>query len=619
MMDLYQQYIHKSRYARYIPELRRRETWEETVNRYVTNVVEPHVGLGSTTNQIRKAILEMDIMPSMRAMMTAGPALERDHVAGYNCAYVAVDDRKVFDEIMYILLCGTGVGFSVERKYTSQLPEVPHSFYPASATIHVADSKIGWASATRKLVSLLFDGQVPDVDYSRLRPEGSPLKTFGGRASGPGPLRECHNFIITTFKGAAGRQLNDLECHDIICKIAESVVCGGVRRSALLSLSNLQSERLRTAKQGTWYYADPQRALSNNSVCYTERPDIGVFLKEWSALIESRSGERGLFSRYAAERELPDRREGGHDWGTNPCSEIVLRPRQFCNLTEVVARKGDTLEDLKRKVRLATILGTIQSTFTDFRYLGKKWKDNCEEERLLGVSITGIMDCTLLNTDNADPHVLSDLREHAIKINTRWAKQIGISPSAAITCVKPSGTVSQLTNSSSGIHPRYARYYIRRVRQAKSDPLCQVLIDAGVPHETDVTNESQWVFDFPVKSPDDSITVDDVGAIAQLEHWKIYNANFCEHKPSVSIYVKDSEWLDVGAWVYKNFDLLSGVSFFPVDDHSYRQAPYERITSEEYDKLISVMPTEVDWNIEEELDSTTSSQELACAGGACEL
>jgi ribonucleoside-diphosphate reductase alpha chain len=619
-VDLYQQFIHKSRYARYLPEEKRRETWEETVDRYVANVIEPHVGAGNTSAEIRNAILRMDVMPSMRAMMTAGPALNRDHVAGYNCAYVPIDDRKAFDEIMYILLCGTGVGFSVERKYTSQLPDVPDTFYPAETTIHVADSKIGWASATRKLVSLLYDGCVAEMDYSKVRPEGTPLKTFGGRASGPGPLKDLHNFIIATFKGAAGRKLNDLECHDIVCKIAEGVVCGGVRRSALLSLSNLQSERLRTAKQGTWYYADPQRALSNNSVCYTERPDISVFIKEWAALIESRSGERGLFSRYAVERELPDRRERGYDWGTNPCSEIVLRPRQFCNLTEVVVRPMDDLSDLKRKIRLATIMGTAQSCFTDFRYLGKKWKDNCEEERLLGVSLTGIMDHPVLSTvTDTLPNILEELRDHAIKINAKWAKQFGIAPSAAITCVKPSGTVSQLTSSSSGIHPRYAPYYLRRVRQHKTDPISQVLIDAGVPHETDVTNETQWVFTFPIKSPDACVTVDGITAIEQLEHWKLFNEVYCEHKPSVSIYVRDSEWMEVGAWVYNNFDHLSGVSFFPVDDHSYRQAPYERIEQQEYEAMARGFPTAINWDIEEEMDSTTSSQELACAGGACEL
>lgn len=627
-MDLYQEYIHKSRYARYLPEEKRRETWAETVDRYMLFMTdhlyenEDYKLSEKTYNELRDAIYNMDIMPSMRAMMTAGPALERDHVAGYNCAYVPVDDRKVFDEIMYILLCGTGVGFSCERQYVSKLPEIPDTFFPASATINVADSKIGWASALRKFISMLYDGQVPDVDYSKIRASGAPLKTFGGRASGPEPLKELFQFVLTTFEGAKGRQLNDLECHDIVCKIAESVVVGGVRRSALISLSNLQSERLRGAKQGTWYYADPQRALSNNSVCYTETPDIGVFLREWTSLYESKSGERGLFSRATAEAELPERREGGHEWGTNPCSEIILRPRQFCNLTEVVVRADDDTDALKQKVRLATILGSFQSTLTSFRYLGKRWQSNCEEERLLGVSLTGIQDHPFLNTGShydSLEHLLKELKDYAISTNARWARELGIQPSAAITCVKPSGTVSQLTNSSSGIHPRYAEYYIRRVRQAKSDPLSQALIDAGVPYETDVTNESTWVFTFPQASPKWSVYSGTVGAIAQLQHWRIFNEAYCEHKPSVSIYVKEHEWMSVGAWVYENFDAISGVSFFPVDDHSYRQAPYQSITKAEYQELMETFPTEIDWNVSEEIDSTTASQELACAGGACEL
>ena len=628
MMDLYQQYIHKSRYARYLPDEKRRETWEETVDRYMTFMTE-HLSKNmdynlseKTYNELRDAIYNMEIMPSMRAMMTAGPALERDHVAGYNCAYVPIDDRKVFDEIMYILLCGTGVGFSVEREYTSKLPEVPKEFYPASATIYVADSKIGWASALRKFISLLYDGQVPEVDYSKVRPAGTPLKTFGGRASGPEPLQELLAFVYSIFEGAKGRQLNDLECHDIVCKIAESVVVGGVRRSALISLSNLQSERLRGAKQGTWYYADPQRALSNNSVCYTETPDTGVFLKEWAALYESKSGERGIFSRATAEADLPERREGGHEWGTNPCSEIILRPRQFCNLTEVVCRSDDSADDLKRKIRLATILGTFQSTLTSFRYLGKRWQSNCEEERLLGVSLTGIQDCQLLNMGTLQitlNDLLENLKTYSISVNSRWATELGIQRSAAITCVKPSGTVSQLTNSSSGIHPRYAPYYVRRVRQSKSDPLSQALIDAGVPHETDVTNESTWVFTFPQASPEGSVCVSDVAAISQLKHWKIFDKTYCEHKPSVSIYVREDEWMAVGAWVFCNFDAISGVSFFPVDEHSYRQAPYQAIEKKEWEGLMAEFPTEIDWNVNEEIDSTTSSQELACAGGACEL
>jgi ribonucleoside-triphosphate reductase (thioredoxin) len=628
IMELYQEYIHKSRYARYLPDLKRRETWEETVQRYMDFMV-THLALNydynlsdKTERELFNAIYNMEIMPSMRALMTAGPALERDHVAGYNCAYVPIDDRKVFDEIMYVLLCGTGVGFSVERRYVSKLPEIPDTFYPASATINVADSKIGWASALRKYISLLYDGQIAEVDYSRVRGAGSVLKTFGGRASGPEPLRELLQFVLHVFEGAKGRKLNDLECHDIVCKIAESVVVGGVRRSALISLSNLQSERLRGAKQGTWYYADPQRALSNNSVCYTETPDTGVYLREWTSLYESKSGERGIFNRATAETELPERREPGHEWGTNPCSEIILRPRQFCNLTEVVVREDDNDESLKRKIRLATILGTIQATLTNFRYLSKRWQSNCEEERLLGVSLTGIQDHPTLNTrsdyNKLEP-LLKELKDYAVNTNARWARELDVQPSSAITCVKPSGTVSQLTDSSSGIHPRYAEYYIRRVRQSKTDPLSQALIDAGVPYETDVTNESTWVFTFPQSSPKGSVYSGTVGAIAQLEHWQIFNEAYCEHKPSVSIYVKEDEWMSVGAWVYENFDALSGVSFFPVDDHSYRQAPYQSITKAEYQELMETFPVEIDWNVSEEQDSTTASQELACAGGACEL
>ena len=631
--DIYEQFIHKSRYARYLPDKQRRETWEETVTRYM-DFMREHLKENNDYelstrlyNELRNAILNHEIMPSMRALMTAGPALERDHVAGYNCAYVPIDNRKVFDEIMYVLLCGTGVGFSVEREYVSSLPDIPDEFHDADATIHVADSKIGWASALRKLISLLYDGQVPDIDYSRIRPAGAPLKIFGGRASGPEPLEELFTFIINVFKGAKGRKLHDIECHDVVCKIAESVVCGGVRRSALLSLSNLQSERLRTAKSGTWYYANQQRSLSNNSVCYTEQPDTGVFLKEWTALYESKSGERGIFSRDACNRELPARRESGHGWGTNPCSEIILRPRQFCNLTEVIARADDSIADLKYKIKLATILGTFQSTLTNFRYLSAKWKSNCEEERLLGVSLTGIMDNYILSAHRwkgcKAPDLLAnklkELRNEAIHANKTWAKNLGVQPSAAITCVKPSGTVSQLTGSASGIHPRYAPYYIRRVRQSKADPISEALIQAGIPHETDVTNELQWVFDFPIASPELAVCISDLNALTQLEHWKLFNKYYCEHKPSVSIYVKEDEWLVVGAWVYKNFDHISGISFFPVDDHTYRQAPYEKITKKQYNKLMKKFPSEIDWDIKEEHDETTSSQELACAGGACEL
>jgi ribonucleoside-diphosphate reductase alpha chain len=629
-MEVYSEYIHKSRYARYLPAQERRETWEETVERYVKEVVKPV--LPEKTTAIRKAILNHEVMPSMRALMTAGPALERDNVAGYNCAYVPVDDRRVFDEIMYILMCGTGVGFSVERAYIEKLPVVADEFFDdGSMEIHVADSRIGWATAYRKLISSLYDGFVPTLDYSTIRPAGSRLRTFGGRSSGPEPLRNLFNYTISVFKKAKGRKLNDLEVHDIVCKVAEAIVCGGVRRSALISLSNVTSERLRNAKHGQWYVAEPQRSLANNSVCYTETPDMGLFLKEWRGLIDSKSGERGIFSRPAAISGMPDRRDTDHEFGCNPCSEIILRPRQFCNLTEVIARPTDDYASLKRKVELATILGTIQSTFTDFRYLGKRWRDNCEEERLLGVSLTGIMDCPLLYQEE-DVYLdgvyqavgtladrLEGLKEHAITTNKTWASRLGITASTAITCVKPSGTVSQLVGSSSGIHPRFSSFYYRRVRADVNDPLTHSLIEQGVPHERDVINPQQEVFTFPIRSPESCITISDASAIDQLTLWKVYNDHWCEHKPSVSIYVKDDEWLKVGAWVYENFDSMSGVSFFPHDNNTYQQAPYESCSEEEYLSSLSTFPTEIDLNIPELEDSTTASQELACAGGACEL
>lgn len=618
---IYGDYIHKSRYARYLDSEQRRETWEETVDRYVSFAKSKTPrSLHNDLAKARKAILNHEIMPSMRALMTAGPALERDNVAGYNCAYVPIDDRRAFDEIMYILMCGTGVGFSVERRYVEQLPTISEEFFDdGSVTIHVADSRIGWATAYRKFVASLYDGFVPAVDLSSVRDKGSRLRTFGGRSSGPEPLQNLLNYTKDAFIKAKGRKLNELECHDIVCKIAEVIVCGGVRRSALLSLSNLTSERMRTAKSGQWYYADPHRALANNSVCYTEDPDVSVFLREWQSLIESRSGERGIFSRRACESNLPERREAGHEWGTNPCSEIVLRPRQFCNLTEVVARPGDDRDQLAEKIRLATLLGTFQSTLTDFRYLGKKWRDNCEEERLLGVSITGIYDNKVLLGGTAHV-VLDSLREEAIKWNKDYAKKYKVPASAAITCVKPSGTVSQMVGCSSGIHPRYSDFYIRRVRNDIKDPISQVLIDYGVPFEIDNHNPEAYVFEFPMASPKGSRTIQDCSAIEQLERWKLFDQVYCEHKPSVSIYVKESEWLDVGAWVYKNMDQMSGVSFFPHDDNVYEQAPYEAITEEEYKERVKLFKEPLDFNtIVEYEDDTTASQELACAGGACEL
>ena len=630
-MTPYQQYIYKSRYARYLPDEKRREEWPETVARYINFFRERNQVDKIPWRKLEKAILNFEIMPSMRCLMTAGKALERDNVAGYNCAYTPIDHIKAFDETLYILMCGTGVGFSVERQYINKLPEVAEEFHETETVIVVRDSKIGWAKGLRELITLLYSGQIPRWDLSNIRPAGAVLKTFGGRSSGPDPLDQLFKFCVGKISGAKGRKLNSLEVHDVVCKIAEVVVCGGVRRSALLSLSNLTDARMRNAKQGEWFYSEPQRSLANNSVAYTELPDMGIFMQEWKALHDSKAGERGIFNREACRKLLPERRSDGYEFGTNPCSEIVLRPQQFCNLTEVICRPEDTPATLLSKIELATILGTLQSTLVDFRYLRKVWAFNTIEERLLGVSLTGIMDNRLLSEEQMDcdghyhfddmKDVLNKLKEKARETNRKYSKVLGIPVSSAITCVKPSGTVSQLVDSSSGIHPRYASFYIRRVRSDITDPLSKALKDAGVPHEISQTNPRELVFSFPISSPATSTTINQVGAIAQLEHWKVFAINFCEHKPSVSIYVEDKEWMEVGAWVYENWEYMSGVSFFPHDDHMYPQAPYEKITEEQYKKLAEAMP---EFNLsnlimDEEEDVTTSSQELACVGGACEL
>lgn len=634
----YQEFIHLSRYARWRDDLGRRETWPETVKRYVDYMHSQVPNVDAIDwDEIESAILKLEVMPSMRALMTAGKALGRDNVAGYNCAYLAMNRVRAFDEVLYILMCGTGVGFSVERQYVNELPEVPEELHETDSTIVVADSKIGWAKAYRELLAYLYSGLIPKWDMSKVRPAGARLKTFGGRSSGPRPLVDLFKFTIDTFKQAQGRKLNSLEVHDIVCKIADVVVVGGVRRSALISLSNLTDERMRTAKSGQWWVDNGQRALANNSVCYTEQPDIGIFIKEWLALYESKAGERGIFSRSAAQKHAADggRRDPNHDFGTNPCSEIILRDRQFCNLTEVVVRSDDTLDDLKRKVRVATILGTIQSTLTDFRYLSAEWRRNCEEERLLGVSLTGIMDHpTLSGKDQEmyDEHstkvsmlqvYLNDLKEYSIETNKKYSKLLGVNSSTAITCVKPSGTVSQLVDSASGIHPRYSQYYIRRVRADKADPIAKFMEASGFPCEPDVTKaEHVMVFSFPMEAPKGSVQRNDRSAIEQLELWKVYSKYWCEHKPSITVYVKPDEWLKVAAWVYENFDLMSGVSFLPHSEHIYQQAPYEEITKEQYDKLVEAMPKGVEWkdleNFEKE-DHTTASQELACTAGSCEI
>ena len=632
----YQQFIHKSRYARWIDSEQRREDWDETVERYL-NFMSNHVKtkhaveLSKTDiNEIREAILNLDVMPSMRAMMTAGAALARDNICGYNCSYIPVDNPRSFDECCYILMCGTGVGFSVERENVEKLPTISDTFSKSDTVIKVADSKPGWAKALRELIALLYAGQIPTWDVSAIRPAGSRLNIMGGRASGPQPLVDLFTFCVEIFQKAKGRKLYPIECHDIMCKIGEVVVVGGVRRSALISLSNLNDDQMAHAKSGQWWENEGQRALSNNSVAYKNKPEIGTFMREWLALYDSKSGERGIFNRDAADKQVAKngRRETGHMWGTNPCSEIILRPYQFCNLSEVVVRETDSLDSLKRKVRIATVLGTLQSTLTDFKYLRKVWKDNTEEERLLGVSLTGIMDHSVLSKGVDSPRWLEEMKQEAVRTNKEYAQMLGIPQSVAITCVKPSGTVSQLVDAASGIHARHNDYYIRTVRGDNKDPLTQFLIYSGVPSEPDVMKpDSTTVFSFAMSSPKGAVTRTQMSAIEQLELWKTYALHWCEHKPSITISVKEDEWMEVGAWVYENFDVASGVSFLPHSDHTYQQAPYQDITLEEYnDWMRSFNHTDdgvlIDWqqltDFERE-DNTSGSRELACTAGVCEV
>jgi len=575
--------------------------------------------------ELREAVLNLEVMPSMRSLMTAGEALKRDNTAGYNCSYIAVNKVRAFDEILYVLMCGTGVGFSVERQYVEKLPTIAEEFTNSDTLIVVKDSKEGWAKAFRELVSLLIGGQIPRWDLSHIRPAGSRLKTFGGRASGPRPLDELFHFTINTFKKAAGRKLTSIECHDIICKIAEIVVVGGVRRSALISLSNLTDERMRDAKTGQWWVDNPQRALANNSVAYKEKPEIGTFMEEWVSLYKSKSGERGIFNRDAAQKtvaKLGDRRDHTKEFGTNPCSEIILRDKEFCNLSEVVVRPNDTPETLKRKVQLATILGTWQASMTHFPYLSSDWKHNCEEEALLGVSLTGILDNAIMRSKNPNLEILLEcLRSDAVITNKEWAKKLGINPAAAITCVKPSGTVSQLVDAASGIHARHNEYFIRTVRADIKDPLCKFMTDAGFPAEPCVMRpEHTMVFSFPMKA-EGSVTRNDMTAIEHLELWLTYQKHWCEHKPSITVTVKEHEWMEVGAWVYKHFDEVSGISFLPHSDHTYQQAPYQDCTKEEYEALLSKMPV-VNWGDlikYEKEDNTAGTQTYACSGDKCEL
>ena len=629
----YQSFIHMSRYSRWLEEEGRRETWSETVGRLISyfknHMSTNYKGVikNKDWDEIEEAVLSLQVMPSMRALMTAGGALDRENIAGYNCSYIPIDSPRAFDEVLYILMNGTGVGFSVERQYADKLPTIPdQEFENTDDVVSVADSKEGWARAFRDLISYLYTGRIPKVSVTKVRPAGARLKTFGGRASGPQPLVDLFDFTISKFKGARGRKLSSMECHDIVCKTGEVVVVGGVRRSALISLSNLSDQRIRAAKKGEWWNDNPQRALANNSVAYTEKPDAGVFMKEWLSLYESKSGERGIFNRVSAQKKASEngRRDADWDFGTNPCSEIILRPNQFCNLTEVVCRSIDTAKTLKNKIRIATILGTIQSTFTNFGYLRKRWQNNTEEERLLGVSLTGIMDCPELNGSFSGVGVtLKHLKNHAIETNKELAKKLGIPQSTAITCVKPSGTVSQLVDSASGIHARHNPYYIRTVRGDNKDPLTEFMKASGIPNEPDVMKpEHTTIFSFPMKAPEGSVCRKDITALEQLDIWKEYAQHWCEHKPSVTISVKEEEWISVGAWCWENFEHVSGISFLPFSDYTYQQAPYQDIDEKTYKKLAKEMPTNIDWNILQDFeteDNTKGSQQLACTAGVCEL
>ena len=632
----YQEYIHLSRYSRWLPEEKRRETWPETVGRYF-NFFQEHLETEcgytlkkSERDELEEAVLSLRVMPSMRCIMSAGEALKRENIAGYNCSYVAIDTPRSFDEILYVLMNGTGVGFSVERQYVSQMPSVADEFHPTETTIAVPDSKLGWAKSLKELISLLYGGQVPQWDLSKVRPAGTPLKTFGGRASGPEPLDELFHFCCRVFQGAKGRKLSSVECHDIVCKIAEVVVVGGVRRSALISLSNLSDDRMRVAKSGQWWEDNGQRALANNSACYTEKPEIGIFMDEWKALYDSKSGERGIFSRESATKQAGrnGRRDTSWDFGTNPCSEIILRNKQFCNLSEIVVRVNDTIETLREKAKLAAILGTLQSTLTNFKYISKAWRTNTEEERLLGVSLTGIMDSSITNgkgSSKAFPlaDVLEELKDITINTNKEWSDKLGIPQSVAATCVKPSGTVSQLVDAASGIHARHNPYYIRTVRADKKDPLAKLMIDMGFPVEDDVAKpDHTYVFSFPMKTSEEAVFRNDMSAIEQLELWLTYQKHWCEHKPSVTISVKEDEWFTVGAWVYENFDYMSGVSFLPFSDHSYKQAPYQDCSEDDYEAFKKKMPKEIDWTKLSEYESTDQTegvQMLACVAGVCEI
>lgn len=630
-MTPYQEYIGKSRYSRYLDDKGRREHWPETVNRYfefMTKQLKTNHNYdipAAMRDELQTAVTNLEVVPSMRSIMTAGDALERQNIAGYNCSYLPIDDPKAFDEAMYILLCGTGVGFSVEQKYVSKLPEIPTELFNSGTIINVKDSKEGWAKALRQVIALLYAGEIPKWDVSAVRPAGTRLKTFGGRASGPEPLVELFKYVVNKFKLAAGRKLTSLEAHDILCKVGEVVVVGGVRRSAMISLSDLSDDRMAHAKAGNWWDGNGQRALANNSAIYEVKPDVGKFMREWSSIYESHSGERGIFNRYASELQAAKngRRELGKEWGTNPCSEIILRPYQFCNLSSVIVRSSDSVDTLRNKVRLATILGTFQSTMTHFPYLRKVWQTNTEEERLLGVSMTGILDNPLLNNpdDPYLPTILEDFKDVAINTNAELADAIGINRSAAITAIKPEGTVSQLTGTASGIHPQHSQYFIRRVRSDNKDPLTDFLKAQGFPSEPCVMKpESTTVFSFPMRVEKGAVLREDLNALKHLKLWLLYQRHYCEHKPSVTISVNENEWPEVGAWVWNNFDEITGVSFLPMDGGTYRQAPYESMNEFEYHDMVSKMPLGIDWDkFIERTDNVEGSQTLACTAGGCEI
>ena len=629
---LYQSFIHLSRYARWVEGESRRETWEETVDRYVSYMCDVQCKGKidkDTKKEIKEAIMNLEVMPSMRCMMTAGKALAQDAISGFNCTYAAIDDVAVFSEIMYLLMCGSGTGISVERQFVNMLPVVADKIKPSRTVIKVEDSRIGWADSYKELLVMLYQGRIPEWDVSEVRPAGAKLKTFGGRASGPAPLVDLFKFTVEIFKSAAGRKLSSLECHDVCCKIAEIVCAGGVRRSAILSLSNPSDDRMRHAKSGNWHEVTPWRSMANNSSCFTEKPGTDVFMREWLALYDSKSGERGIFNREAATNQATKygNRDASYPYGCNPCSEVILKSNQCCNLSEVVIRQGDTAKELKRKVGLATIMGTMQATLTNFRYLRPSWKKNTEEEALLGVSLTGIMDNELTSGKKGKRELvelLTTLREHAVEINKKWAGILGINASAAISCVKPSGTVGALADCASGIHPRYANKFIRRVRCDKKDPIATLMMDSGFPYESDVYSpEHQVVFAFPMKAPKDAVISDDMTAIEQLEMWKVYQGHWCDHKVSQTVYIKEHEWMEVGAWVYRNFDIMSGVAFLPWSGHGYKQAPFETIGDKEYEELLSKMPKSIDWGRLREYESDdgaiTAHKEVACSGDKCEI